>query len=158
MLLRGHEVELISLPRKGFDWIDDYWAAVDEQPGAFLLDARTGPDYWILNDDDGEHFRSCDVFVLRVRRGSYMDCKEQDIQKAARYYEGTRGFEGFRPIFPGESWERLPDVHAIRYLRGGKGSWRHPFTNPVRCYQAGKSYKLSLPNGCILSDHGFVDP
>lgn len=144
MLLRGRMVELISTK--------------DEE----LLDRDD--DFWIMTDKEGEMFPPCHVIICQCRLDSRpvrQTCTQRDLDEARSYYEGRKRFRGWKPLFSLESWRLVALVKEIRYLRDRPPPFQHPFDHPVRLYVSTTgplTYKLTLPKGCIINDHGFVEP
>lgn len=143
MLLRGRQVELVTTK--------------DE----VLLDRPD--DFWILTDRHGEMFPPCHVLLCRceIASGAVSKlCDPDDLAEARSYYDRRR-FRAWRPVFSMGPWRLVALVSEIRYLRDRPPPFRHPFESPVRCYVSTVepiTYKLTLPEGCILNNHGFVEP
>lgn len=144
MLLRGKEVELITTK------------------GDVLLDGTEG--FWLMSDDRGEIGSACHVYLCRTKldgRPVGQACHPQDIEDARSYHDGRRRFRAYNPLFSLEGWRLVALVSEIRYLRDRPPPFRHVFDRPVRCYVSSSrpvTYKITLGEGCILNDHGFVEP
>lgn len=145
MLLRGHKTEILG-PH------DELLVAEEE-------------DRWLLQDEDGDIWRPCDILVVKAvpSRISIQDCEPSWLERAKSYYGRNARLQMFEPIFRLGPWRLVADSAEVRYRRGGKhkGSWRHPFSQRVRLYvtrEAPVTYKLVLPDGCIVNDLGFREP
>jgi len=144
MMLRGRQVELITTQN------------------VVLVDRPE--DFWILSDDHGEMMDPCHVLICKCSpsgRPPGEVCNPRDLDDARSYYEGRKRFRGWIPRFSMGPWRQVALISEIRYLRDRPPPFRHPFDKPVRCYvstSSPKTYKISLPKGCILNDHGFVEP
>lgn len=144
MLLRGGQVELISTK--------------DE----VILDGSEG--FSILSDDRGEIGSPCHVYLCRVKldgRPVREACSPQDIEDARSYYDGRKRFRAYNPLLSLQGWTLVALASEIRYLRDRPPPFRHVFDRPVRCYVSNDrpiTYKITLGEGCILNDHGFVEP
>ena len=145
MLIRGTKVELISTK------------------GEVIVDR---PDnFWLLSDDHGEMGSPCHVYICRFTldgRPVKRACHPRDIEDFHKYHEGRRKHpKAWNPQLSLGSWTLVALISEIRYLIDRPPSSRHFFEQPVRCYVSQAqplTYKLSMPEGCILNDHGFVEP
>lgn len=144
MLLRGHRTELVSTK--------------DE----VILDGTE--DFWILSDDHGEMGDPCHVYLCQcsLAGGSIQKtCLTRDIEEAKRYHDGRKRLRAWYPLLSLGGWRQVALVREIWYLRDHPPVFRHVFSPPVRLYVSSGlplTYKLTLPKGCILNDHGFVEP
>ena len=89
-----------------------------------------------------------------------MLCNPRDLADARSYREKTR-FRAWYPHLSLDGWRLVALIREIWYLRDRPPPFRHVFSEPVRCYVSTAkplTYKLTLPKGCILNDHGFVEP
>ena len=143
MLLRGRKAELITTA------------------GEALLDRDD--DFWIVSDDRGEMWGACTVILCKCRRDPRpvrVACKQRDIDDAESYHE-RKMKRAWKPQFCLGPWRYLALASEIRYLRSTPPPYRHPFEHPVKVYVSTSSpvtYKVVLGRGCILNDHGFVEP
>lgn len=74
--------------------------------------------------------------------------------------DGPWQFMGVVKTIHYERYGHLPDVEGI------PGSWWHPFADSIDFNEevqlfkskCGGAYMLQLPEGCIITEHGFVKP
>lgn len=128
------------------------------------------PRPWgMVQDPSGTILSRCEVLILPYEvdlTQEVLDAKQ--CARSAREYFGskTKLYWGDLEV-PRGRWERVGRVvHVIWYRRYGfaSGNFYHPFKQsmqtPVDVHRlkSGKAYKLSLPDGCVLTRHGFVWP
>src|SRR5690606_36982887 len=109
-------------------------------------------------------FPPCHVLICQCRPASRpvrQTCTQRDLDEARSYYEGKKRISGWKPMCSLESWCHVALVDTIRYRRDHAPPFQHPFDHPVRLYVSTTgplTDKLTLPKGCIINDHGFVEP
>lgn len=121
--------------------------------------------YATFKDQSGEVLPQCDVFF-----GPY-----KNISGRAEMGHGHRRYfgSGHKPTLanigdiPVNGWESLGRVEQIFYVRRGRrapGGFHHPYKTsrqPILYTQVDhrrRIYKLSLGDGCLVDDRGYVFP
>lgn len=157
------------------------WVPVENEKGFVYWsppsDIRLPTNYVLVHDAAGAVFPRCELFVVRWRgRGGSPRVDSEDMKYAREYYgERTRIVRGSVDV-PSGPWKRIASVRAVRYRRQSiPDHLRAPGENKTRELEhAFKSvampstvlystrgplaWKLSLPNGCIIDDRGFIVP
>jgi hypothetical protein len=86
---------------------------------------------------------------------------ESELNQTAKKYFGDDydGRVAYIDI-PSGSWRSAGRARVIFYDRPGQYSdyYRHEFSEPVPLSVNGRFYRLSLPDGCVVNDRGFVTP
>lgn len=130
-------------------------------------DARiTLPEkHCVLHDPAGHWLRTCDVyFVAQGKPVRGIDGLDDDVAREARDYFGSDAELAQTTITmpPEKGWKLLGDCDLIEYVRYGKlaGGYHHPFRPAVPVYHSSRTncWKIPLPDGCRLTDRGFVWP
>lgn len=145
MLLRGVHVELY-----------------DAQQRKLLLPSRT--IFGVITDKIGEVIEPCQVLVCPVvlTGGSLRNVDPDDREESDRYYRGEKQ-RVWRARWSQGPFKLSSNVSSIWYWRRlpDDAPWRHEFSKVIRCYestQGPKTYRLSLPKDCIITDSGFIEP
>ena len=116
----------------------------------------------IIHDPDGEDRPKCEVFF-----GPYRILRQRPTgtTRAATKYFGSRYKPAMATVdLPKGPWEPIAKVVKIFYKRGLRGAdhaggFHHPFARtPLTLSKCGRYWRLSLPQGCIVDDRGFVFP
>lgn len=122
---------------------------------------RLPPSYRTLHDPTGAALPKCDVFFAPIKRTS----QKVDMGRAARRYFGPehRGVIAILPRVKDGPWKVIGRVAVIYYARLGKrapGGFNHPFKSrqPTLSKSSRGYYKLSLGQGCLVDDRGYVFP
>lgn len=128
---------------------------------------RLKKNFGMVHDPTGRIANRCDVYLCEYTIDMDHSLKlSPTMRKVVNGYFGSdaRVVRALVEI-PSGPWQRLGVVETIYYARYGKheGPWYHPFedTEPqVELYKSRScdAYKLQIPNGCIINDHGFVWP
>jgi hypothetical protein len=113
--------------------------------------------YGIIQDPEGESFNRCEVFFGPFK----ITARRVKMTSAAKAYMGS-SYPGRSAIVdvPKGSWNSLGTAVQIFYRRPGRysGGYYHPFKKGLNLSKNGRFYRLSLENGCIVDDRGFVFP
>lgn len=102
--------------------------------------------------------RRCHVYF-----GPYKSTRKpvSKLPQIARAYFGDR-YEGTiaEVDIPEGSWRPVGRATVIFYDRPGEAGdyYRHEFAQPIPLSTNGKFHRLSLPEGCVVNDRGFVKP
>lgn len=122
------------------------------------------PTFVILHDVTGKDLRRCDFYIVRAQAGTGDDLIVSDsvYDTAIAYFANDAELKEILVDIPGGPWNRIGEVHAIRYRRKGKhaGDYEHPYDPPVVLYRCERphAYRLRLPDSCIVDERGFVSP
>lgn len=143
-----------------------------------LDDGRTVefPETWgLAHDPSGNCIDKCEVLVTPYTITNKSSVRlPQDIYDAALDYWGE-GYEMKSGIveLPRGPWDRVGRIVRVYYDRYGElaSPYQHPFKDiaetvvlyrqrrPQRYGRSShKSYRISLPDGCVINAHGFVWP
>jgi len=135
-------------------------------------------DWGLIHDPSGECTDMCEVFIAPYSHGRRLRNSEvSKVGKDARaYYGDTAELHDATVEIPVGPWDRVGDIRCINYDRYGelKGPYYHDTDVPKkrsdrailfkqRGYrqllgQRVKAYRISLPDGCKITEHGFVWP
>lgn len=116
----------------------------------------------IADDPTGHDFRSCDAYVLRVLGAGKGERVDRETSRAAEKWFG-RGTKRkiVRLAPPRGPWKKVAMVRELRYDRQGelRDAYFHPFEVDVPLWKsADGSHRLALPDGCSITERGFVKP
>jgi hypothetical protein len=134
-------------------------------------DVKSIPRSYVLaHDANGVVLPRCELYVLRwTRGGTTGPASAQDLRAAERYF-GTRRVTRGTVDIPRGPWRRLCKVAVIRYHRDAGptphhvGDFEHPYEfqyeEPVwlSSCRSPLAFRLALPDGCIITTHGFERP
>lgn len=159
VLIRGDQVSFVSTEQVklvGKHKLNDL-----KMPSDIVLPA----DFVIAQDPTGNLLNRCDVYVLRWRTARTLraNAEHTELRKHARDYFGRNTPLQFGNVdIPETPWQRVAKVQFIRYRRAGelKGMYEHEYTPAVWLYDSQRplAWKLPLPEGCVITAHGFVKP
>ena len=102
--------------------------------------------------------KKCHVYF-----GPYQKTREavSELPRIANAYFGSdyKGRVAYLDI-PNGKWRPVGEVDVIFYDRPGehRDYYRHKFAKPIPLSVNGRFHRLSLPNGCVVNDRGFVTP
>ena len=114
----------------------------------------------IIHDPTGRQLPRCDVFVGPYRRSKQpAQLDSHGVQYFGRRYEATDASVDM----PAGPWRPAGQARAIIYRRergvhANAKPFRHVFRRPVDVERCGSMLRLRLPNGCVVSWRGFVNP
>ncbi len=124
------------------------------------------PEWGVVQDVDGLTFNRCTVMMC-----PYTVQVDEPTRLTSREVEIGNDYFGLGSVLsrvfvelPSGPWHREPDVWVLAYMRKGRrkrGAFHHLFKKQVRMYRSSgrrKGLRLELPDGCIISRRGFVDP
>ena len=133
-------------------------------------DIKSVPKNFVLvHDANGTILSPCELYILRWQGGGAPTAWQSDADRreAVAYFGRGEAIEAGRVTLPGRgSFRRICRVSVIRYTRAGEraGDYEHPYDfqypKPVTlsiCRQP-LAFRLSLPDGCLIDDRGFVRP
>lgn len=140
-----------------------YW-----EPRLPRADVTFPRGFVLVHDTTGELLHRCDMYIVRKKRGAKFapdDVPQNVLNDAESYFvdqhEKALPILGGSVEIPQGPWVRLARVRLIRYRRAGFSKpFEHAYDPPVEVhYSRGTlGYRLPLPNGCIVDDHGFRWP
>jgi hypothetical protein len=115
--------------------------------------------YGIIHDPSGKQLPRCETYFGPYRTvGGHIE-----MTREAKHYFG-RSYRPRKVVVdrPKGPWNPVANVVKIFYVRKGAiapGGFHHSFRGaPLELAKSGKFYRLSLGNGCIVDDRGFVFP
>lgn len=159
ILIRGDQVSFVSVEqakRTGVHKLNDR-----KMPSDIVLPSN----FVIAQDPTGKLLNACDVYVLRWHnsRSRGVSNAHPELRKHAADYFGRGAPVQFGNVdIPETPWQRVAKVQFIRYRRPGnlKGMYEHEYTPAVWLYDSQKplAWRLPLPEGCVITAHGFVKP
>ncbi len=107
----------------------------------------------------------CDFYIVRLHRGGAKNAPADVIEDAKSYfidqYDRPMQLEYGEVEIPEGPWRKLARVRLIRYKRRGFAKpFEHLYDPPVEVQYSERvlGYRLPLPDGCIVDDHGFRWP
>ncbi len=130
-------------------------------------------DWGIIHDPLGECIPRCELMLApyRVVRRNASKLPQELADAASDYFGDKTPLYQADIDLPAGPWDRVGRVVRIYYDRYGdlEGPYQHPFKQPVllsrqkraQVFPGGhkvRAYKLSLPNECVIDEHGFVWP
>jgi hypothetical protein len=135
-------------------------------------------DWGLIHDPSGKCTDQCEVFIAPYSHGRRL--RNSEVQKVGRdaraYYGNGAELHEATVELPIGPWERVGDIACINYDRYGEleGPYYHDTDVPKkrserailfrqRQYrtllgQRVKAFRISLPDGCKITEHGFVWP
>jgi hypothetical protein len=126
------------------------------------------PSYGTFRDPSGNILPKCDVFF-----GPWKKTRERaDMNASHKRYFGAshRATLAILPKIPMTGWKRIGEVTQIFYVRRGTrapGGYHHEYKRRGWIWKNGRKpilskngrlYKLSLGEGCVVDDRGYVFP
>lgn len=143
-----------------------------------LTDGRTVefPESWgLVHDVTGKCINKCEIFVCPyVAKNPIRHRLDSDIHQAATSYWGDDySLRMGDVVIPDGPWQHVGHIVRIYYDRYGElaSPYQHPFDSNeksvlykqkrgTRCVDGKihKTYRISLPDGCVINAHGFVWP
>jgi len=158
LLVRGDRISFVSLEQAkkvGRHPLDE-----EKMPSDIFL-----PDeFVVVHDTAGILFDRCHMHVVKWRnsRKRMPNVRESYAQDAYRYFGEEAEITLGDVEIPQGPWKKVAKIAYIRYRRTGKhkGNYEHDFDPCVFLYSTQRplSWKLRLPNGCIVDERGFVRP
>lgn len=124
-------------------------------------------DFGMVHDPVGITLDRCTVYLCKCK---YLWNKSVTIHKSIEqdaydYFGDGVDLVNATVAIPEGPWHFLGVVETIHYERYGKhpGPWYHPFSDRWDGVELYKSecmvaYMLQLPDGCIITEHGYVKP
>ena len=118
--------------------------------------------YGIIHDPEGDDLPRCEVFFgpYRLLAGRPEGTTRSAVKYFGRHYQPRLMMVNI----PENGWRFEALIVQILYKRGLRGAhhaggFHHPFQKaPLTLSRSGRYRRLSLPNGCIVDDRGFVFP
>lgn len=124
---------------------------------------RLPKTYGTIHDQRGLVLPKCEVFF-----GPFHKTKTKaKMNRDQRRYFGSehQAVIATLPKIPMAGWKKVGDVTMIYYVRRGvrrdaaNQGFHHPFKQKhPTLYKQGRLYKLSLGDGCLVDDRGYVVP
>lgn len=175
LLVRGDKVSFVSLEQAES-------AGCDAADCDLHLDDKNMPadidmipaSYVLVHDTEAAVLPKCQLFILKARS---VKRDSGRLPKAVKEYFGSERPRTTAVELPSGRWNKVCKVRFIRYTRygvapdpknpgqvifksGGRVPYEHGFDPPVDLFVCKKplSWKLALPDGCILTTHGFEVP
>jgi len=161
-LVRGDKIEFVSVEQSRAAGCTARNCKIALNDEALESDIKLPHDFVLVHDTQSVVFDRCTLYVVRWRgkRDRIDNVHEDDLKVAEEYFKGPP--EAFGAVeVPRGPWRKIADVQHIRYCRHGvvKG-FNHHFHPAVTLYACERplAWKLKLPNGCVITDHGFIRP
>ncbi len=173
MIVRGTNIQFVSVERvrnSGARRIvrptgpngerEVFW-----EPRMPAADVSFPRGYVLVHDTTGALLDRCDLYIVRDRGRGAKNAPEDVLQDAENYFIDQ--FDRPMPLtygsveIPEGPWVRLARVRLIRYRRAGfVKPFEHEYDPPVdvRYSKRTLGWRLPLPNGCIVDEHGFRWP
>lgn len=139
-----------------------------ESTDASRPDAFLPPRWGMIHDPDGEQLPRCEVYF-----GPYRRLPAPKRGREARLVLTRAAKDYFGPSYqatpivverPKQNWKHVAYVVKIFYVRGRRGgihpgAYHHSFKGqPLLLESSGSFFRLSLRDGCIVDDRGYVFP
>lgn len=121
---------------------------------------RLPPSYGTIHDPSGKEIPKCVVYFGPYRKSS----RSVEMNRSHRRYFGSDHRAKLAVVgrIPKEGWKVVGKVAMIYYVRKGTrapGAFHHPFkSRHPTLSKSGRFYKLSLGEGCLVDDRGYVFP
>lgn len=124
-------------------------------------------DFGMVHDPTGTVLDPCVVYICKCKyqwkkRVTIHKSIEQDVLD---YFGPDVDLVNATVAIPEGPWQFLGVVETIHYERYGKhdGPWYHPYSDrwpDVELYKSEcmEAYMLQLPEGCVVTERGFVKP
>jgi len=176
LLVRGDKVSFVSLEQA--EEVGCYSPSCDlhRDDEAMPSDIDTIPkDFVLVHDTEAAILPKCELYVLRWR-GTRRDASGALPSAVTEYFGKERPRSGGVEI-PDGPWKKVCKVRFIRYTRygvavdpedktkivmrsGGKIPFEHGYDPPVDLHVCKRplAWKLSLPDSCVITAHGFISP
>jgi hypothetical protein len=137
-------------------------------------------DFGMLYDSSGTWWPSCSLLVTKFKRGRSVDNSSDAKAYFGRKIRVTKGYVELPPKSVSQ-WKEIGPLHEIFYDRAGDrapGPFRHEFNkprgswklihlikgkaakDPAILFRLGRTstYRIELPDGCIVDDRGIAVP
>jgi hypothetical protein len=157
LLVRGDRIEFVSTEQ--VKAVGRHPLSETEMPS----DIKLPKGYVLVHDANGVLFNRCHFYVVKWQstRTSLSKVHEDDIKVAQEYFDNAPNLQVGAIQAPKGPWKRIAKVQFIRYNRYGydKG-FEHEYDPTVFLYSTHNplAWRLTLPNGCIVDERGFVNP
>lgn len=173
--VNGDRVSFVSVEQlRRYGWTDlREGMSSAERERELPADIRSiPPSYVLAHDANGVVLPKCELYVLKwTRGGTERPASPQDLRAAERYFGTRRVVRGTVDI-PHGPWRRLCRVSVIRYHRDAGptprhvGDFEHPYALDLKydepvwlsACRSPLAFRLALPDGCIITTHGFEKP
>lgn len=158
LLVRGDRISFVSVEQArkvGRHPLDE-----EKMPSDVFLP----PDYVVVHDTSGILFDRCHMHIVKWRGGRKRlhNVRNLDVHSTSKYFGSDAKISVGEVEVPEGPWKKTAKIAFIRYRRTGnlKGNYEHDFDPCVFLYSTQRplSWKLRLPNGCIVDERGFVRP
>lgn len=135
-------------------------------------------DWGLIHDTKGKCVDECEVFIAPYVMGHKLDAQRmREVNSDAISYYGNDAELNVSYVeIPVGPWDRVGDIKVINYDRYGEleGPYYHDTDVPRKrserailmrasryqllCGQRCRPFRISLPDGCRVTSHGFVWP
>lgn len=155
LLVRGDRISFVSVEQ--VKKVGRYPLDEEKMPSDVFLPE----DFVVVHDTAGILFDRCHMHIVKWRKGRKrtMNGSDPDVSK---YFGKNAEIQVGDVEIPQGPWKKRGKIAFIRYRRTGnlKGNYEHDFDPCVFLYSTQRplSWKLRLPNGCIVDERGFVRP
>lgn len=170
LLVRGDQIEFVSLERAKQIGCGpgSCPTALDEK--AMPSDIKLPRGYVLVHDTTGDLLSRCELYVVKyhqTRVNNVEKLHKNDVEAARTYFSmgdnptDTIHLQTGRVFMPKGPWKRVAKIRLIRYRRHNyQLGFEHLYDPPVWLYksESSRSWKLSLPSGCVVHEEGFVRP
>jgi hypothetical protein len=166
--VNGDRVSLVSVEQvRRYGWTPlQEGISNTERERQLPADLKLPRTHVFVHDANGTVFTKCEIFIVRWYPGASGPASQRDIRTARAYFgEGKRIRRGHVEV-PERGWMHRSQIAVIRYHRDAGpteahvGDFEHRYEPPVRLYACRRplAWKISLPQGCIITAHGFERP
>lgn len=173
IIVRGHNIKFVSeeqVRRSGAKRVvrptgpdgqnEVYW-----EPRIPRADVTFPSGFVLVHDTTGELLDRCDFYIVRLRGQGAKNAPSDVLKDAKSYfidqYDHPMPLDYRSVEIPEGPWRKLARVRLIRYKRRGYVKpFEHLYDPAVEVHYSTRTlgYRLPLPYGCIVDDHGFRWP
>ena len=170
LLVRGDQIEFVSVERARQVKCGPKSCptALDER--AMKSDIKLPRGFVLVHDTTGDLLPRCEFYVVRYykeRANNVSKLHKNDLEAARAYFAmgdnppSTIRLETGSVDLPKGPWRRVAKIRLIRYRRQNyKLGFEHFYDPPVWLSKSESTlaWKLSLPNACLVTKDGFINP
>ena len=160
LLVRGDQIGFVSVEQARKIGCNESECKEHLDESAMPSDIKLPASFVLVHDTEGTLLSRCDFYVVRWK-GARADNPE-DLPKAVRKYFGNEArIQAGSVDIPEGPWKKVCKVAFIRYRRPGfEKGFSHGYDPAVTLYVTKKplAWKLALPEGCVVTERGFIKP
>jgi hypothetical protein len=162
MLVRGDKIEFVSARQSLASGCTPTSCKIALNDRELESDIKLPPEFVLVHDTTGAVYDPCTVYFVRWRPeyDSIASVDPEVLRDAKKYFGGPPERFGAVEIARGP-WRHVMRVQHIRYCRPRRTKCYNHHWNPavlLEYCERPLAWRLRLPDGCVITDHGFIKP